>query len=114
MLSYSKAFIFGVASIMQLLALFGVATEINESVWVIGAAYLNFLVVMIYLAMEFVVWNSLRSKVDSSAEAKSAIAIVRKEFWLLVFSEAVSASTLRFHYRSWRESNTVEEVIDEG
>ena len=63
-LSYAKASIFGVAALMQLLALFGVGAEINQTIWVIGAAYINFLVILGYLSAEYVVWDSLRSKVD--------------------------------------------------
>ena len=66
---------------------------------------MNLIIVVGYLSVEFAVWSSLRSKQDSSVEARNVIAIVQKEFWLLIFSEVVTVCTLRFHYRSWHQGN---------
>ena len=101
-LNYSRIAIFFVALITQLLALFGTATDTNVLVWTYGAGYLAGIVTMIYVAVEFYVYDTAIA--GGKAEDLALAATVRKELIFIGLVEVFAGSTLQFHERSWKQS----------
>ena len=85
-----------------MLALFGTATDTNVLVWTYGAGYLAGIVTMIYVAVDFYVYDTAIA--GGKAEDLALAATVRKELIFIGLVEVFAGSTLQFHERSWKQS----------
>ena len=85
-----------------MLALFGVASDLNLMMWQYGVGYLGKSIGLVFVAADFFVYDSART--DSSNENLALAETVRKELIFFGLVETLANSTLYFHSRSWYAS----------